>query len=71
MELYLALADYLERHSLWDVKQVAITALSLFLLQQGEVEQAVSRLYLDSVLRHLDDTTSCAPDTGNTDPLTN
>lgn len=48
--LHTALTQFLETHPIWDVQQLSTTALSLFLLQQGEMERAVSRIYLETLL---------------------
>lgn len=49
-DLHTSLTQFIETHPIWDMERLYTTALSLFLLQQGEVERTVSRIYLESLL---------------------
>lgn len=44
-----ALADYLAKHPDWDLGRVLAAALSLFLLQNGDRDRRVSRVYLEAL----------------------
>ncbi len=48
-ELHLSLKQYLESHPEWDQDRVFAAALSLFLIQNGNGDRRVSRVYLDSL----------------------
>jgi Protein of unknown function (DUF2811) len=48
-ELHLSLKQYLEAHPEWDQDRVFAAALSLFLIQNGNGDRRVSRVYLDSL----------------------
>jgi hypothetical protein len=50
-ELYQALQTHLERSPNWDQERLFTAAISLFLLQNGERDVNVSRLYLDSLFQ--------------------
>ena len=50
-DLYQAFQSYLERSPSWDQERVFTAALSLFLLQNGERDVNVSRVYLDSLFQ--------------------
>ena len=50
-ELHEALKDYLEVHPDWDLNRVFAASLSLFLLQNGESDRRVSRVYLSALFR--------------------
>lgn len=48
-ELYEALQAYLETHPNWSQHRVFSAALSLFLMQNGDCDRSVSRIYLDTL----------------------
>jgi hypothetical protein len=48
-ELYEAMQQYLDNHPDWSQHRVFCAALSLFLMQSGQADRSVNRLYLDSV----------------------
>lgn len=50
-ELYQVLQTYLERSPNWDQERLFTAAISLFLLQNGERDVNVNRLYLDSLFQ--------------------
>jgi hypothetical protein len=55
-ELYNSLTRYLEAHAEWDQDRLFVAALSLFLvqngmLQNGECDRGAAQVYLDSVFQ--------------------
>lgn len=48
-ELHNAAQDYLDTNKAWDQDRLMQAALSLFLMQNGRCDSAVSRAYLDSL----------------------
>lgn len=50
-DLYQVFQSYLECSPNWDQERVFTAALSLFLLQNGERDVNVSRIYLDSLFQ--------------------
>jgi hypothetical protein len=48
-ELHEALLDYLEGHPTWTQDRVFSAALSLFLMQNGQCDRSVNRIYLDAI----------------------
>lgn len=46
-----ALSAYLAKHPDWDLSRILAAALSLFLLQNGDRDRRVSRVYLESLFR--------------------
>jgi hypothetical protein len=48
-ELHDVLLDYLEQHPSWTQDRVFSAALSLFLMQNGQCDRSVNRIYLDSI----------------------
>ncbi|MBE7383800.1 MAG: DUF2811 domain-containing protein [Leptolyngbya sp. SIO1E4] len=48
-ELHRSLGAFLETHPTWDQDRVFSAALSLFLLQNGKKDRAISRIYLDTL----------------------
>ena len=50
--LYEAGQKYLANHPGWDQDRIMQAALSLFLLQNGECDRAVSRIYLDTLFNY-------------------
>lgn len=51
-ELHDSLRNFLETHPTWDQDRVFSAALSLFLLQNGECNRNVNRVYLDSIFNN-------------------
>lgn len=47
--LHKALQDYLDTHPGWDQDRVINAALSLFLMQNGKRDRAVSNIYLSTL----------------------
>lgn len=47
--LHESLRCYLDQHPDWDSDRVVTTALSLFLLQNGDCDRSAARVYLDSL----------------------
>lgn len=52
-DLHKSMQQYLDEHPGWDQGQVFSAALSLFLLQNGHRDAAVSQVYLGTVLREV------------------
>lgn len=48
-DLYDALQVYLETHPAWSQHRVFCAALSLFLMQNGQCDRSVNRIYLDAL----------------------
>lgn len=48
-ELHEALTVYLDSHPGWTQNRVFCAALSLFLMQNGQCDRSINRIYLDSV----------------------
>lgn len=48
-ELHEALTVYLDSHPGWTQNRVFCAALSLFLMQNGQCNRSINRIYLDSV----------------------
>ncbi|MBX2866092.1 MAG: DUF2811 domain-containing protein [Leptolyngbyaceae cyanobacterium MAG.088] len=47
--LHISIQEYLNTHELWSQERVMQAALSLFLMQNGENQPHVNRLYIDSL----------------------
>jgi hypothetical protein len=50
--VYTAMQQYLDTHPAWDQDRAMQAAMSLFLLQNGNSDRAVSRIYLDSLFNY-------------------
>lgn len=50
-ELSESLEAYLRHHPEWDYHRVCSAALSLFLLQNGDHDRRVARVYIDTLFR--------------------
>lgn len=50
-DLHCALMGYLETHPDWDQDRVLSAALSLFLMQYGESDRRIARVYLNSLFQ--------------------
>ncbi|HEY9761119.1 MAG TPA: DUF2811 domain-containing protein [Trichocoleus sp.] len=48
-DLYEALQTYLDTHPHWSQHRVFCAALSLFLIQNGNSDRKVNRIYLDAL----------------------
>ncbi|HEY9878025.1 MAG TPA: DUF2811 domain-containing protein [Leptolyngbyaceae cyanobacterium] len=48
-DLYEALQGYLDTHPTWSQHRVFCAALSLFLIQNGNSDRKVNRIYLDAL----------------------
>ena len=50
--VYKAMQQYLDVHPAWDQDRAMQAAMSLFLLQNGSSDRAVSRVYLDTLFNY-------------------
>lgn len=48
-DLHVSLQSYLDSHAAWSHERLFSASLALFLMQNGESTQEVSRIYLDSL----------------------